>query len=165
MVVTTGDEGAIFSSMSYSTELGVAFWVVIVLMVGLIGYGLYVVLVRKQRSGLGFVLSPVALLGLLALIAFPITYELAGDKLITRSGVLTFEVPYDKIKKVGPGMWYVAAPAWGMDRIRIDYDDGGDETFIQVSPSDRQSFLAELAKRADLEGEGETYVRRAVPAP
>lgn len=110
----------------------------------------------QPRSAL---VSLLALLGsavLVAALAVPTRYELHGAELVIRSGLIRYRVPYTAIASVAPSRSPLSAPAWSLDRLRIDYG----KRFALISPKDRERFLLELHKRVPaLARQGERLVR------
>lgn len=78
-----------------------------------------------------------------AALSWPLRYTLRSDRLHIQSGWLDWDVPYASLRRVAPSSLLVAAPAWSLRRVRLDFADG----FILVSPDDRESFISELAER------------------
>lgn len=74
---------------------------------------------------------------------FPLRYTLTAEAVHVRSGWLTWEVPYARLRDVRPTWNPLAAPAWSLRRVRLETP----EAVILVSPDDRESFIKELAER------------------
>lgn len=81
------------------------------------------------------------------LLVFPVTYRLLPEALEVRSGVIHWRVPYAQMRSIRPTRSMLAAPALSVDRLEILYGASGR---VLISPSDRQSFLADLHARAPL---------------
>jgi len=93
---------------------------------------------------------------LLVVLSFPLRYTLQADRLHIQSGRLDWDVPYRSLGRVAPSRNPLSAPAWSLDRLRLDYAGGG---FILISPADRGAFLQELAARcAHLALSGEVLI-------
>lgn len=81
---------------------------------------------------------------LVAGLSFPLRYTLRADRLHIQSGWLKWEVPYRSLVRATPSRNPLSAPAWSLDRLRLDYAAGG---FILLSPEDCAAFMQELAAR------------------
>jgi hypothetical protein len=90
--------------------------------------------------GLGVVVAVLAVVGI---VSYPTAYELHPKALVIRTGILSYEIAYDSIVAVRPTRSPVSAPAWSLDRLRIEYQGG----VVLVSPKEREQFLSELALR------------------
>ena len=96
------------------------------------------------------------------LLAYPVYYKITSSHLIVRSGVLRTEIPLSSIEEVRPTRNPLSAPAWSLDRLRIDYRKAGGAGFMLISPGDKARFMRDLAGSvAGLEVRGERVVRRA----
>lgn len=98
-------------------------------------------------------------LGIMLVCAWPVSYEIAPECLIVRSGVTRQEIPLSDIRKVSPSNNLLSAPAWSVHRLRVDYRKGGKERFQLISPESRETFLDEMARAAGLEHDGDGLVR------
>ena len=107
-----------------------------------LGAGVWALTARRPDAFV-FFLTAVLLLGVLA-IAWPVTYTLADDELVVRFGLARVRVAYAAITAVAPSRNPLSAPAWSLDRLRIDHDGG----FLLISPRDRDAFVAALSSRA-----------------
>lgn len=125
-------------------------WIVLVLTVIPVGAALAVAF--SDEPWVLLVILPIwALVGLVVL---PCDYTLEDDKLVIRSGVIKWRVPYDQIKRVYPTRSPLSSPAWSLDRIAIDYG----KTWVMISPKEKVEFLKELMARAKLKASGEELV-------
>lgn len=89
-------------------------------------------------------------------LAFPVTYEITQSELIIRSGLIRNRIDLSSIESVKPSRNPLSAPAWSLDRLRIDYHRKGKLTFLLISPEDRAAFLNELVLKTNglsLQGE------------
>ena len=78
-------------------------------------------------------------------LAYPVSYELTETQLFIRSGKwIRLTIPVDKIRSVSPTRNPMSAPAWSLDRLRIDYDKQGRSTVALISPANKKRFLDEL---------------------
>jgi hypothetical protein len=116
-------------------------------------------------SPMGFnILISLALIvgaGFTAWIFFGISYTIAPPDLRITAGPFRFRVPLDRIIKVYPTRNPLSSPAASLDRLRIDYrTERGRETFVMISPPDKQAFLRVLSTYVSgLEVEGEQAER------
>jgi hypothetical protein len=78
-----------------------------------------------------------------AALSWPLRYTLRPDRLHIQSGWLEWDVPYASLRAVAPSRNPLAAPAWSLRRVRLDFADG----FILVSPDDRETFIEAIAGR------------------
>jgi hypothetical protein len=105
------------------------------------------------RAGLGAGLA-------VLLTTYPLDYEITGTELVTRCGFVRWRVPLAAIQEVRPTRSAASAPAWSLDRLRVEYLRGGRTRVLLVSPEDRRAFLRDLADAAPgLELRGERAVR------
>ena len=68
-------------------------------------------------------------------------YQIEGDTLTIRSGLIRWRVPIREITSVTPSRSPASSPALSLDRLRIAY---GSSKSILVSPEDRDRFVAAL---------------------
>lgn len=78
-----------------------------------------------------------------AVLSWPLRYTLRADRLHIQSGWLEWDVFYSALRAVTPSRNPLAAPAWSLRRVRLDFADG----CILVSPDDRELFIEEIAGR------------------
>ena len=107
-------------------------------------------------TAIGLVTGAVVLL-----LTYPLYYQITSDELIVRCGILMRRhIPIVLIDGVQPDNNPASAPAWSMDRLRVDYRKGAASAFIMISPADKFAFMDELARTATaLELRGERLVR------
>ena len=99
---------------------------------------------------------------LVLLLTYPLYYEITSSRLIVRSGIMRKEIPLSSIEEVRPTRNPLSAPAWSLDRLRIDYRKNGGASFMLISPEDKVRFMRDLAgSDADLEVRGERVVHTA----
>ena len=92
---------------------------------------------------------------------FPLYYEITSSTLLIRSGWIRREIPLASIQRAFPTHDPLSAPALSLDRLRINYEQGGLHRFALISPRDTSSFLRDLADRAgNLEVQNDQLVRR-----
>jgi len=86
-------------------------------------------------------------LAVIFVLAYPVSYEIAPPYLIIRSGLFRSRIALSSLTSVTPTRNPLSAPAWSLDRLRIDYQNKkGKPTFALVSPQNKQSFLNELVQ-------------------
>lgn len=107
-------------------------------------YGCAVVLRGGETLAMTIMLPIAAFtLGLMAWVFFGTHYTLSRETLDIRSGPFRWQVPIANIKDVRPVRSLLSAPALSTDRIEIVH--GSYHESAQISPHDRERFLAELA--------------------
>ena len=57
--------------------------------------------------------------------------------LLVRSGLLRVEIALNSIQQVFPEPTSRGAPAWSLDRLRVDYSKAGLATFVHISRQDK----------------------------
>ena len=93
-------------------------------------------------------------------LTYPLDYEITDDRLVARSGVMRWKVPLASIEEVSPTRDPASAPAWSLDRLRVDYRSAGGKKSLLVSPADKHGFMRDLAARVPgLELKGGRVVR------
>ena len=77
---------------------------------------------------------------------YPLYYEIDDSTLTIRSGLTRKKILISAIERVSPSSDWNSAPAWSLDRLRIDWEPGvvGCETLI--SPQDKMKFLQDLSQ-------------------
>ncbi len=88
-----------------------------------------------------------ALIGVVLLwLTYPLHYRITSSELIVRCGILMNKhIPLASILGVERDRNLIGAPAWSLDRLRVDYRKNGEPDFIMISPDDKAAFLLELA--------------------
>lgn len=73
-----------------------------------------------------------------------VSYEIAGDELIVRQGIIRRRMPLARITalKATRQMW--SSPALALDRIEIRTDRG---LWLMVSPADKAGFISAIRAR------------------
>lgn len=71
---------------------------------------------------------------------FVTNYEIQGDRLRVRSGVLNWNIPIGKIERIGRKRSMSSGPAHSRDRLEIVYTGGS----ILISPEREEEFLKQL---------------------
>ena len=81
--------------------------------------------------------------------AYPVSYEIRPPDLLIRAGLTSSRITLSSIEAVSPTRNPASAPAWSLDRLRIDYRKKGKFTFTLVSPEDKAAFLTNLVQTTD----------------
>ena len=93
-------------------------------------------------------------------ILYGTSYTLTEETLLIRCGPFRNRVPVSAIQEVTPSRSPMSSPACSLDRLHIQYR--GSRHGILVSPSDKQSFLQDLAGLdSQLSLQGDRIVRGA----
>lgn len=116
----------------------------------------------RQTGSLLIVIGTVTGVVLLWL-TYPLYYEITSSELIVRCGILMRKhIPLASIDQVVPDRNPLGAPAWSMDRLRVDYRKNGKPPFIIISPQDKFAFMQELASTdADLKMKDDRLIRES----
>ena len=89
---------------------------------------------------------PVAtVVAVMALVVFPMRYELHDDALVVRAGLVRTRRPYADITSLVPNRNLLSAPAMSLDRLLVT---SRHRRGVNISPADRERFLNELSRRA-----------------
>ncbi len=86
-----------------------------------------------------------AVFAVLATAVFPMRYELHGDAMLVRSGLLRYRLPYAEITSLVPNRNLLSAPALSLDRVLVTSKV---HRGINISPADREGFFDALIQRA-----------------
>ena len=122
--------------------------------------GLFNVLRGDAQLGWALVRVGVGIGAALVVTTYPLDYEITSDELIARSGFMRWRVPLGSIEEVSPSRNPASAPAWSLDRLRVEYEKNGATRSLYVSPFDREGFMHDLADSAPgLELRGGRVVR------
>ena len=79
------------------------------------------------------------------LIGWPARYVIHEKTLTVRTGVLLcMPIHILSIKRIGPTRSMLSAPAWSMDRLRIEFRAEGKAGVVLVSPQDKELFIRHL---------------------
>lgn len=112
---------------------------------------------HSAAEGLAILGIPLFVVALVGVLSIPTRYEFHEDALVVRSGVVRYRFRYPDIRGAVPSRNPLSAPAWSLDRLRLDLPRG----YALVSPRDKDGFLAALAARTpQLERRGERLVAR-----
>lgn len=105
-------------------------------------------------------LVTIVMLGIFLGVMYPLYYEITHSTLTIRSGLTRAKIPIAAIRQVYPSSDWNSAPAWSLDRLRIDWEPAEPACAILVSPEDKMKFLQDLSQvDPELEVRGETLVR------
>ncbi len=141
-------------------------WIVLVIVapgVALVGIALYHLFVFGAENHITWLIMGIATFygAVIWTLAYPVYYEITASDLLIRSGWLKFQIPLSTIEMVQPTRNPLSAPAWSLDRLRIDYRKNDSVRLALISPENKARFLNELVERvADLERQGDRVVRR-----
>lgn len=114
-------------------------------------------------DGLLSLLFGIAVPGTLLLLTYPLYYDLTPSALRVRGGILIDkQIPLSAVQGVTPTRNPLSAPAWSLERLRVNYQIEGSESFVLISPEDKAGFMTELTRRdVGLVRQGERLVRVA----
>ena len=132
------------------------------LTLGMLAVGLFNLLAPFGNPALGWAVVRVGAGTLLAVLltTYPLDYEITPTELVARSGFMRWRVRLGDIQEVRPTRSAASAPAWSLDRLRVEYLKGCKSRTLLVSPSDKRAFLRDLADAAPgLELRGDRVVR------
>jgi membrane protein YdbS with pleckstrin-like domain len=106
-------------------------------------------------------LYSVVIVLLVLLLTYPLYYEITPLGLTIRCGILVRkQIPIDSIREVFPTRNPLSAPAWSLDRLRVNYEINGEVGSELISPKDKPGFMQELVGLgAGLKLQGERVVR------
>jgi hypothetical protein len=135
--------------MRFSTKVDL--WILLLLTLVPLG-ALAAVLATKDTLVLLIVVVAWTAIGFVLL---PCDYTLEEERLVVRSGLVKWRIPYRDIRRVYPTRNPLSSPAWSLDRIAIVYG----KACVMVSPKDKVGFATELMRRAGLKPNGEELVR------
>lgn len=114
------------------------------------------------NAGLGWMLLRVGVVTAAAVLftTYPLNYEITSGELVARSGLMRWRVQLASIQEVSPSRNPASAPAWSLDRLRVEYLKGTETRTLYVSPEDKAAFLYDLAEATPgLELRGDRAVR------
>lgn len=128
-------------------------WLVLVLVVALGGSFVgTIAAIDLQRPGSWVpLLLMVGTIAFIALVSVPTVYTLRESDLLVRYGLLRRAIPYAGILRAYRSRNALSSPAWSLDRIAIDYREGGSRRFVLISPVRRDEFMKRLMEKARLQ--------------
>ena len=124
--------------------------------------GLFNVVAPGGNVELGWTLVRVGVVtaAVVLLTTYPLEYEIAAGELVARSGVMRWRAALSSIQEVRPSRNPASAPAWSLDRLRVEYIKDGSTRTLHVSPADKAAFLRDLVESTPgLELRGDRAVR------
>jgi hypothetical protein len=122
--------------------------------------GLFLALAVGGEPGWALVRAGVVVAAVVLLTTYPLNYEIAAGELVARCGVMRWRVPLSSVEEVSPSRDPASAPAWSLDRLRVEYLKGSETRSLYVSPEDKAAFMRDLADAAPgLELRGDRVVR------
>lgn len=118
---------------------------------------------KARGAGSLLIVIGIVIGGVLLLLTYPLYYCITSSELIVRCGVLMRRhIPLAAIDEVEPDRNLLGAPAWSLDRLRVDYRKNGQRTFVLVSPDDKSAFMQELSSAdADLKMKDDRLLRES----
>ena len=97
----------------------------------------------------------------LALLSFPLYYEITSSTLRIRCGLLLQEIPFSSMQAIIPTRNPLPAPAWSLDRLQVNYGVGEKPFCALIAPHDKEDFLCKLAEcDSELEVKAGSVLRR-----
>lgn len=105
-------------------------------------------LLSDRPSPLGWVVLLIGSVsaGLVFGLAVPVSYQVTPSDLIIRSGASRTKIALASIERVRETRSPLSAAALSLDRLRVDYREGGVAEWVLISPADKAGFLRELAE-------------------
>ena len=114
-----------------------------------------------RTVGIALTIDAAITIAVILLLCYPLYYQVDSLQLIVRCGVLmNRRIPLASIDKVSPDRNPASAPAWSLDRLRIDYQNNGQPDSVLISPADKFAFMQDLMA-GGLKMEGDRLVRRS----
>lgn len=124
--------------------------------------GLFLALAGNDGLGWSLVRDGVVTAAVLVVLTYPLNYEITETQLVARCGIMRWRVPLDSIQDVRPSRNPASAPAWSLDRLRVEYLKRAATRTLYISPEDKSAFMRDLADEVPgLEFSGDRVVRRA----
>lgn len=150
-----------YYSKHYSKKDG---WLVAVVAVGFLFpllLGTYLWIEKDwSPSLLNVFIGSFLMIGIFVGLLYPLHYEIDDSTLTIRSGLTRKKIPILSIRQVSPSNDWNSAPAWSLDRLRIDWESTDPACATLVSPEDKMKFLQDLNQvDPELEVRGNTLVR------
>lgn len=114
----------------------------------------------NPELGRALVRAGVVALAAVLLTTYPLNYEITSDELVARCGFMRWRVPLGSIEEVRLTRNPASAPAWSLDRLRVEYLKDGSPRTLLISPEDKAAFMFDLADSVPgLELRGDRVVR------
>lgn len=154
--------------MTYKSKIDT--WIFLLVIGGVVflpGMAIYHLITKGISHPATWILCGVSLfyVAVILILAYPVSYEIKSSALFIRSGlVFRYHIPLSSIEAVRPTKNPLSAPAWSLDRLKINFRKKGRLTFALISPENKESFLMELTGMAPhLERTGDELVRTRNP--
>jgi Bacterial PH domain len=96
----------------------------------------------RARANNAIVRAGVVAAAAVLLTTCPLNYEINATELVARSGFMRWRVPLGSIQDVSPSRNPASAPAWSLDRLRVEYSKGAATRTLYVSPEDKAASCA-----------------------
>ena len=124
------------------------FWLTAIVLAGeaLILGGVAFALASPKAPGWPFAAFLLVAAAAVAWVFFAISYEITKEQLVARCGPFRFRVPLDAILRVLPSGSRLSAPAASLDRLKVVFTRKGQETYLLISPRDKEAFLQALSE-------------------
>ena len=114
----------------------------------------------NEQSGWTALLIGTTTGAVVLLLTYPLHYEVAATTLIIRCGIMRRTIPLSAIEEAQPTRNSLSAPAWSLDRVRVDYRVNDEPRFALISPEDKTAFMHDLVAGDDgLQLRGERVIR------
>src|ERR1700759_55740 len=110
--------------------------------------GLFNVLGGNAQLGWSLVRTGIMIGAAVLFTTYPLDYEITSGELIARSGFMRWRVPLGSIQEVSASRNPASAPAWSLDRLRVEYVKNGAARSLYISPQDKRVFMRDLADAA-----------------
>jgi hypothetical protein len=124
--------------------------------------GLFNVFAPGGNLELGWVLVRAGVIAAAAVLltTYPLNYEITATELVARCGLMRWRVPLASIEEASPSRSSLSAPAWSLDRVRVEYVKDRSPRTLLISPEDKEVFMRDLADAVPgLEFRGDRVVR------
>ena len=144
----------------------VDWWLAILLALPPIASMIVTILAIQRGNPMEMILgigSMLFLAGIYFGLVFPMRYGIGSSHLIIRYGIFRQHVQFNDIVEVRPTRNPLSSPALSLDRLHIQFGSGIFKA-VMISPTQREQFLADIAKSAGLDQVGNRLVRRQAKA-
>lgn len=126
----------------------VDWWLAVLMFLPVVGSGAALVAGLVDGTALVLLIGGASLVGyglLLWGLVWPMHYTIGADGVRIRAGRMKLHVPFDRLAKAELSRNPLSSPALSLKRINLSYrKPNGRETFVLISPRDRDAFLADL---------------------
>jgi hypothetical protein len=128
----------------------VDWWIAALLPLPLVGSGAAVIAGLVEGDGVTIAIGVGSLalfVGIVVGLIVPLRYAVCADGLRVRAGLQRLHVTWDRLIKVEPSSNPTSSLALSLKRLNVEYrKPNGRETFVLISPMDRDAFLRDLAE-------------------